>query len=361
MVLNVIRNKDDSSALLSFMKQILTILIGHNGWVTSMEVGATKNEAGEEEDFLVTGSRDQNVIYWQITEKKQSEDNEWGIPKRVLSGHSHFIEDLALSIDSRYALTASWDKTLRLWDLTHGKSTHTFVDHTKDALTCSFSADNRLIASGARDKNIKIWNTVAECKFTVEEDSHSDWVSTVRFSPDTKNNILVTGSWDGTLRVWDSQTMTLQNTFVGHTNAITSVAFAQKAVYLASGGRDGNIILWNVEGSFLKNHEHSHPINQVLFSKTKYWIAAAADDGILIWDLYTDEILTKIHVHVGDDDESESDAEDSEDDKAENKEEKKVTEKKKIPCLSIAWSKKGHLLYSGWADNTIRVYEVLKP
>lgn len=316
---NILKSTRNSA----FINEHLTDCLGHNGWVTCLDAGSTKNEAGEETEFLVSGSRDQNLIYWEITEKKQIDgDQEWGTPKRVLHGHSHFVEDLSLSIDSRFALSASWDHTLRLWDLAQGKSTKTFVDHTKDTLSCSFSADNRLIVSGGRDKNIKIWNTVAECKFTVEDDNHTDWVSAVRFSPDTKNNILVTGSWDGTIKVWDSSTMTLQNTFVGHTNSITSLAFAQKAQFLASGGRDGNIILWNVGGQFLKSHEHTHPINDVLFSKTKYWVAAASDNGIIIWDIKND---TSVHVdyHV-----DEEDSDSASDDEGDKKEEKKIKEKK---------------------------------
>ena len=63
-------------------------------------------------------------------------------------------------------LFLSWDKTLRLWDLESGKSTVTFVDHVNDVLSCSFSVDNRQIASGSIDKTIKIWNTVGQWKYT---------------------------------------------------------------------------------------------------------------------------------------------------------------------------------------------------
>jgi guanine nucleotide-binding protein subunit beta-2-like 1 protein len=327
---------------------------GHQGWVNTIQVGTTKDAEGKESEFLVSGGRDGNLITWEITEKKIGEDNEWGIPKKVLSSHSHFVQDLALSLDSRYALSASWDKTLRLWDLTSGNSTTTFVGHEKDVLTCSFSADNRQIASGARDGEIKIWNTVGECKFTVEDEKHSDWVSAIRFSPDTKSNTLATGSWDGSIKVWDSQSMTLQNTFLGHSNAVTTLAYATKSCYLASGGKDGNIILWNIEaGKHLKHLTTPSSINQVLFSTTKYWIVAATNEGIVLWDLVNDKTIANISVHLGDDEESDSDDDES-------KEEKKVVEKKKVPALSVAWSKNGNFLYTGWADNTIRVYEVVE-
>ena len=53
-------------------------------------------------------------------------------------------------------MSGSWDKTLRLWDLSTGKTTRRFEDHTKDVLSVAFSADNRQIVSAARDKTIKV-------------------------------------------------------------------------------------------------------------------------------------------------------------------------------------------------------------
>jgi guanine nucleotide-binding protein subunit beta-2-like 1 protein len=268
-----------------------------------MQSGVYKTDSGAEQEFLVTGGRDNKVISWDIHPARATDDNpEWGCVRKVMSGHSHFIQDLALSLDSRFALSASWDKTLRLWDLSRGETVDTFVDHSSDVLTCSISADNRQIASGGRDKDIKIWNTKAECKHTVDEDKHSDWVSTMRFSPDTKSPTLATGSWDGQIKIWDSQTYVLKHTFVGHTNAVTSLAYAQKAMYLASGGKDGNIILWNADaGEYLKSYTHSAPINQVLFSKVNYWIVAATDSGIIIFNIVTDSVIGKVEVFQGED------------------------------------------------------------
>lgn len=89
-----------------------------------------------------------------------------------------------MSSDGQYALSSSWDKTLRLWDLNtsvfsqfkhlklkdwgfSGTATRQFVAHEKDVLSVAFSADNRQIVSGSRDKTIKLWNTIAQCKHTI--------------------------------------------------------------------------------------------------------------------------------------------------------------------------------------------------
>ena len=59
-----------------------------------------------------------------------------------------------------------------------GNTTRRFVGHTKDVLSVAFSADNRQIVSGSRDKTIKLWNTLGVCKYTIQviNSNASYWV-----------------------------------------------------------------------------------------------------------------------------------------------------------------------------------------
>lgn len=70
---------------------------------------------------------DRTLIVWKLTR----DETNYGIPQKRLHGHSHFISDVVLSSDGNYALSGSWDKTLRLWDLAAGRTTRRFEDHTK--------------------------------------------------------------------------------------------------------------------------------------------------------------------------------------------------------------------------------------
>lgn len=57
---------------------------------------------------------DKTIIMWKLTR----DETNYGIPQRALRGHSHFVSDVVISSDGQFALSGSWDGTLRLWDLT---------------------------------------------------------------------------------------------------------------------------------------------------------------------------------------------------------------------------------------------------
>lgn len=148
-------------------------------------------------NMLLSASRDKTLIVWNLTRDEAA----YGYPKRSLHGHSHIVSDCVISSDGAYALSSSWDKTLRLWELSTGNTTRTFVGHTNDVLSVSFSADNRQIVSGSRDRTIKLWNTLGDCKFTITDKGHTDWVSCVRFSPNPQNPVIVSAGWDKLVKV----------------------------------------------------------------------------------------------------------------------------------------------------------------
>ena len=93
--------------------QLRGTLAGHNGWVTQI---ATNPKYPE---MILSASRDKSLIVWKLTR----DDMNYGIPQKRLHGHGHFVSDVVLSSDGHFALSGSWDKTLRLWDLSAGKTT----------------------------------------------------------------------------------------------------------------------------------------------------------------------------------------------------------------------------------------------
>ncbi|XP_017415306.1 guanine nucleotide-binding protein subunit beta-like protein [Vigna angularis] len=156
-------------------------------------------------------------------------------------------QDVVLSSDGQFALFGSWDGELRLWDLAAGTSVRRFVGHTKDVLSVAFSIDNRQIVSASRDRTIKLWNTLGECKYIIQDsDAHSDWVSYVRFSPSTLQPTIVSASWDRTVKVWNLTNCKLRNTLAGHSGYVNTVVVSLDGSLCASGGKDGVILLWDL-------------------------------------------------------------------------------------------------------------------
>ncbi|CAH1766223.1 7206_t:CDS:10, partial [Entrophospora sp. SA101] len=242
----------------------------------------------ENPEMILSSSRDKTIIVWRLTR----DEHNYGVPRKSLTGHNHFVQDVVISSDGQFALSASWDKTLRLWDLNTGTTTRRFVGHEKDVLTVSFSPDNRQIVSGSRDKTIKLWNTLGECKFNIQEDGHTNWVSCVRFSPNPSNPVIVSSGWDRLVKVWELGKCRLKTNHHGHSGYINTVTISPDGSLCASGGKDGITMLWDLnEGKHLYSLEANDIINALVFSPNRYWLCAATTSCIKIWDLETKKVI----------------------------------------------------------------------
>jgi guanine nucleotide-binding protein subunit beta-2-like 1 protein len=310
--------------------QLEGTLKGHTGWVTQI---ATTPQAP---DQILSSSRDKSLILWELTR----DDMRYGFPKRSLKGHNHFVSDVVMSSDGQFALSGSWDNTLRLWDLNTGKTTRRFVGHTKDVMSVAFSADNRQIVSGSRDKTIKLWNTLGVCKYTIQDDGHSEWVSAVRFSPNTANPIIVSAGWDKSVKVWNLTNCKLRTNHFGHNVYLNTVTVSPDGSLCASGGKDGLAMLWDLnDGKHLYTLDSGDIINALCFSPNRYWLCAATGPSIKIWDLETKSVVDDLKPSVI--------TMSSTKDKAAN-------------CISLAWSADGQTLFAGYTDNDIRVWQVTR-
>ncbi len=101
------------------------------------------------------------------------------------------------------------------------------------------------IVSGSRDKTIRLWNTLGECKFIIDQagEGHTEWVSCVRFSPMTANPIIVSGGWDKLVKVFNLTNCKLKNNLVGHTGYVNTVTVSPDGSLCASGGKVRHLYL----------------------------------------------------------------------------------------------------------------------
>jgi len=261
------------------------------------------------------------------------------------------VSEIALTSDSRFAFSASWDGTVRLWNVASGATISKLVGHSRDVLSVALSVDDRQIITGGLDRRIKIWNTRSECKHTVDKNEHTDAVSCVKFYHAAKPAICVTASWDKTIKVWDSMYMNLKHTFNGHKAQINTLDMVHNSSYLASGSRDGTVMVWDlVKGKFLTQGECDSPVNCVLFSQKLYWLIIGTEEGIKVLDLPSQTFLQDITEHS---------MKPNEQVFREGKDAQTHPKPPKpLGCVSLAWNKNGTHLFAGFTDNHIRVYKI---
>ena len=332
--------KDEEKTMLYFKGY----LKGHNGWVTALTMGSL-----DEKPMLISASRDKTLIRWKLDAEPDERTEEIGKPLHSYKGHSHFIQDLCLSQDSKFAFTASWDKTVRLWNLKEGESKKLFQGHSKDVLAVALSLDNKMVLTGGRDASLKLWTVNAENKHTVEN-AHMKWVSCIKFG-DPKKKQFFTGGWDHLVNVWDSQTLNKVVTLKKHTNYITCLALAPNGVILGSGSRDGNVILWNIDPAVLndtanleKNAVYKElrivkSVNCIGFSSTHAWVAVGTESSLQIWDIKEAKMIIEVML-----------------------EPTKMDAKSHqcIQALSLCFDAASTRIYVGCSDNNVRVFELGK-
>lgn len=117
----------------------------------------------------------------------------------ILKGHFGRVTSASYSPDGRRIVSASGDKTVRIWDAETGAELKTLKGHTDMVYSASHSPDGKRIVSASSDETIRIWDaeTGAELK-TLK--GHTGWVCSAVFSPDGRR--IVSASVDGTVRIW---------------------------------------------------------------------------------------------------------------------------------------------------------------
>ena len=178
---------------------------------------------------------------------------------------------------------------------------------------------------------MKVWTTHGECKFTVADQPHTDWISCVRFSPSAKQPQLVSAGWDKMVKVWTLADCRLRTDLAGHTGTLNTVTISPDGSLCASGGKDATAMLWDVNDSkHLYSLDAGSTINALTFSPKNYWLCAATDNSVKIWDLENkteiQEILPPVAPTGG------------------------------LPwCVSISWSPDGQTLFVGATDGKVYV------
>ena len=123
--------------------------------------------------------------------------------RALFIGHTDTVISASFSPDGKRVVTASGDKTARVWDADTGKPVGEPMTHGEAVHSASFSPDGKRVVTASWDKTARVWDADTG-KPVGEPMTHGDRVYSASFSPDGKR--VVTASGDKTARVWDADT-----------------------------------------------------------------------------------------------------------------------------------------------------------
>jgi len=140
---------------------------------------------------LVSGSDDFTMFMWDPSSGKK--------PLHRMTGHVQLVNHVVFSPNGHFVASASFDRSVRLWDGTTGKFIAALRGHVQAAYQVCWSADSRMLLSGSKDSTLKVWD-VATKKQKLELPGHADEVFTVDWSPDGQK--VASGGKDRVLKMW---------------------------------------------------------------------------------------------------------------------------------------------------------------
>jgi len=208
--------------------------------------------------WLLTSSYDNTARLWNL---------ETGDPLRVLRGHNWWVWQARFSPDGRRVVTASQDGKAVVWQVeTSGHQVRVtklteFVEHDGPVYAAAFAPDGGRIASAGHDGSVRIWSPLQIEPISVQArlqgkpdpanpqrrlSGHTAPVRSVSFSPD--GSLLVSGSQDNTVRVWDFRSGKLLKAMRGHGEQVRSCRFAPGGDRVASASHDQQVKIWDLDG-----------------------------------------------------------------------------------------------------------------
>jgi WD40 repeat protein len=173
-------------------------------------------------------------------------DSRTGVRRRRLS-HTKVLADCAFSPSGTEIVAASWDATVRVWDVTDGSEMTPLVGRAKVAdwellHCCAFSPDGRWVAAGGSDGLLRLWDHRSGVELGLLAGVAED-IQCCAFSPDCR--LLVAGTWDGVLALWDTGSRSVVSALRGHTATVRSCAFGADGTWVVSGSDDGTARVWD--------------------------------------------------------------------------------------------------------------------
>lgn len=217
---------------MSVVTEFVSALKGHKWQISCLEFKSAANTV-----YLASGSWDKQVRIWDLS-RIESSTKLKGVHEGPITSLA-WCRNNSRDTNDNILATTSADNTACLWNCTTNKNLARFTAHCGWVLDCSFSSDGRTLATSSWDTNVKLWDVeTTKCVRSLED--HESGVWTCRYHTENPN-IVCSGSEDGALRMWDARS-TVSKYFGGHDDSVRSCAWSSDGgEYLVSGAADAKV------------------------------------------------------------------------------------------------------------------------
>ena len=226
--------------------------------------------------------------------------------RHTFRGHSDSVNAVIISSDSKTLISASDDKTIKVWSLNPPKL-HLTLPKQDDEVTClALTPDNQTLVSGDKEGTVKIWNlqTGKLVKTASKPRKNKNCIHSIAISPDGRT--IATGSSGKTIRVWNLNPVHLLYTSPRQEAEIMAIAASDNQT-LISGDEEGTVQIWSLPtGELLKTlpNVHEKSINSLALSPNgEMFATGSSDKTIKIWNLKTGNWLQTLNQKGGSEEE----------------------------------------------------------
>ncbi|XP_076855478.1 F-box and WD repeat domain containing protein 10B [Brachyhypopomus gauderio] len=231
---------------------------------------------------VALGSRDRMVHLLDIPLLKE-------VPSR-LQGHVGSVRAVLVCEERSLVISASYDLTIRCWNLNTGTCTLLLTGHT-GTINC-LDLHGHILVSGARDCKVKVWSLLSGHCLTRLKFGHRKPVQCVKIH----TPVVFSGCEGGLVKMWDTEVATLLKVMDGHHGCVRCLFFDQW--HVLSGGSDGQVLAWSTNSAFKKslmNFPHPREVSTLSFLFLRV-ITGCADGKIRIFNFLSGDCLRVIKI-----------------------------------------------------------------